>query len=71
MTNDERLNLRARQLLDDPTLGPNQRITNGAALLKQLAVSVKSDPGRLASLLAEITDVTVRDQMRAAIEALT
>lgn len=68
MTNDERLNLRARQLLDDPTLGPNQRIANAAALLKQLAIALRQS-GRLDDMLAEITDLTVREQMRAAIEA--
>lgn len=70
MNTDDRLNLRARQMLDDPTLSSRDRIANPDALIKQLALSVKDDPARLASVLAEITDTDVREQMRAAIAAV-
>lgn len=70
MTNDERLNLRARQLLDDPSLSQNQRIKNAPALLKQLALSVHADTGKRDAMLAEITDETVREAMRAALAEL-
>lgn len=67
--NDDRLNLRARQLLDDPTLPQNLKIKNGAALLQQLALTVRGDATRRASLLAEITDEQVRTQLDAALTA--
>lgn len=69
MNTDERLNLRARQILDDPSLPPNQRVQNASALLKELARSVRQHPEQMESLLAEITDIVVREKMRAAIEA--
>jgi hypothetical protein len=69
MTNDERLNLRARQILDDPTLPSNQQIANAHVLLAELKNSVKGHPDVLAGLLAEITDAGVRKQMRAALTA--
>jgi len=69
-TNEERLNLRARQLLDDPTLSQNQRIPNASALLKHLAESLARTPGRRSALLAEITDQSVRDAMDAALTEL-
>ncbi len=64
MNTDARLNLRARQIMDDPTLSPNQRLSNAAALLKALARS-----GQVESMLAEITDDAIRVAMRAAIDA--
>lgn len=69
MTNDERLNLRARQILDDPTLAPSQRIGNASVLLNELRNSVRSDDTDtlLPGLLAEITDEAVREQMRVAL----
>ncbi len=69
MTNDERLTLRARQLLDDPTLPQNLKLKNSAALLQQLALSLRGDPARRASMLEEISDLTVRAQMDAALTA--
>lgn len=71
MNTDDRLNLRARQILDDPTLPPSQRIANPGAVLKQLAQNVQGDPATLASMLAEITDATIASDMAAAILAVT
>lgn len=67
MNTGDRLTLRARQILDDPTLPANQRLKNSAALLAQLAASVRERPEMRESLLSEIADVSVRDQMRAAL----
>lgn len=71
MNTDDRLNLRARQILDDPTLPKNQRIANPGALLKQLARSIQDHPEQMEALLLEITDAAVREQMRAAIATQT
>ncbi len=70
MTNEERLTFRARQLLEDPTLSPNQRLPNARALLRQLALNVEDDPVQRASLLAEITDPTVSAAMDAALDTV-
>lgn len=70
MTNDERLNLRAKQILDDASLSANQRVKNPGALLKQLAANVKGNRDRRKAMLAEITDVDVRAAMDAAVSAL-
>lgn len=67
----ERLTLRARQLLDDPTLSPNQRIDNADALMKQLITTIALRPETLEPMLADIADVAVRDAMRAAVTAGT
>lgn len=66
---DDRLNVRAMQILDDPALPAQNRVPNAAQLLRQLASSVKDDPARLNALLAEITDLRVREAMRAALAA--
>ena len=67
MTNEDRLNLRARQILDDPTLSPNQRIDHPEALLSELVKFVKNDPVQMDALLSEITDLDVREKMRLAL----
>jgi hypothetical protein len=69
MTNDERLNLRARQILDDTTLAPSERIKNANVLLAELRNTVKDNPTMLESILAEITDEAVRGQMRSVLTA--
>jgi hypothetical protein len=69
VTNDERLNLRARQILDDPTLSQNERIPNAATLLKQLALNVSQAQNRDA-VLSSVTDPDVRAQLDAALAAL-
>ncbi len=69
MTSDERLNLRARQILDDPSLSPNQRVSHPDALLKALVQSVREDRSRLDAIVDEITDDAVASAMRSAIEA--
>lgn len=66
---DDRLNVRAMQILDDPALPVQNRVPNAAQLLRQLASSVQDDPARLNALLAEITDLRVREAMRAALAA--
>ncbi len=67
MNTDDRLNLRARQILDDPTLSQNQRIQNPSALLKELARSVRQNEGRLEAILSQIADDDVREKMRVAL----
>lgn len=67
MNSDARLNLRARQILDDPTLAQNQRVSNPDALLKQLAASVEDDDAKRDAMLDEISDPSVREAMRSAI----
>lgn len=66
MNERDRLVLRARQLLDDPTLSQNQRIPNAAVLLGTLAASTRGTALREA-VLSEIDDPDVRDQMRRAL----
>jgi hypothetical protein len=70
MTNDERLVLRARQLLDDDTLPPQARLENAGALLRQLALDVRDRPLLFDAVLAEITDASVQARMRDALETL-
>ncbi len=74
MNKDDRLNLRARQMLDDPTLPLRDRVTNPDALLRQLAASVKGFTdaalAKRADVLAEITDEDLRARMAAAIDAV-
>lgn len=55
MKEEDRLILRAQQILDSP------------ALLRQLAANMKGRPELLESMLAEISSSVVRDQMRAAV----
>lgn len=66
---DDRLNVRAMQILDDPALPVLSHVPNASQLLHQLAQSVKGDQTRLDALLAEITDLRIREKMRAAIAA--
>ncbi len=62
MTEKERLQLRARQILDDPTLHRNDRIKNPAALLKQLkATMAEKGPDALTELLDSISDAPTPD----------
>ncbi len=68
MNEADRLMLRARQLMDDPTLPGSQRLSNAAALLRHLADSTKGTPQR-ESLLGEVDDASVRRAFRAALEA--
>ena len=56
MTRDERLNLRAQQILEDE------------GLLKQLRKNVR-DQHTLSDVLAEISDATIREAMRIALAA--
>ena len=69
MTNDERLTLRARQLMDEDGLSNNQRIANAPALLMQLALSTQTVAMRDA-VLAEVRDPDVRTRLAAALDAL-
>ena len=57
MTSQEKLNLRVQRILNDP------------ALLKQLVQNLKGRADQTESLLAEIDDENLREQLRAAIEA--
>ena len=68
MTNDERLNLRARQLMDDDTLSQNQRLQNPSSLLRQLAVTTQS-PDLRQAVLDEITDPDIQARFAAALDA--
>ena len=56
MSEDARLNARARLILATPKL------------LKQLAQTVQSRPGYLDDVLAEISDPDVNQQMRSALD---
>ncbi len=66
MNESERLTLRARQILDDPTLSQNQRVLNPQALLVALAHAT-TDPETREAMLTEIADLTVRESMRMAL----
>lgn len=57
MTPQEKLNIRVQRILNDP------------ALLKQLVQNLKGHADQTESLLAEIEDDNLREQLRAAIEA--
>ena len=57
MTPQEKLNLRVQRILNDP------------ALLKQLVQNLKGRADQTESLLSEIDDENLREQLRAAIEA--
>ncbi len=61
---DERITMRARQILGDPGV---PRLKNQEVLLKTLADSVRGNDARLASLLAEINDEDVRERLRVAL----
>jgi hypothetical protein len=63
----ERLTLRARQILSDPTLAQSQRIKNADVLLSTLRDAVMRDPDYLNAVLADIDDVSVQDAMRTAL----
>ena len=67
MNEADRLNLRARQILDDPALGQNQRIANAGGLFKQIVTSTQADPTYLDAIVAEISDDTVRAAMQTAV----
>lgn len=67
---DDHLNVRAMQILDDPALPVQNRVPNASQLLRQLAANVKDNPAHLAALLEEITDLRVREAMRVAIAEL-
>ena len=56
MTHDERLNLRAQQILDDEVL------------LAQLRANIRNQH-TVADVLADISDTTIREAMRIALEA--
>jgi hypothetical protein len=70
MNESERLTLRARQLLDDPTLSQNLRVPNASALLKALAQSVQGAADRRAAVLDSIADNDVRMRLDAALNRL-
>lgn len=61
MTEKERLKLRVRQILDDPTLSQNERVPNPGALLKQLKLNMAGNPIALAELLDSISDPPVEE----------
>lgn len=65
MTNEERLNIRARQLLDDPTLPSSQRLPNAAHLLAVLKADATRNRALRDSVLADIADPAVRAAMAA------
>lgn len=67
MNESDRLNLRARQILDDPDLSQNQRIPNAGALFKHVVRSAQIDPSYLSAILAEISDPIVRDAFSQAV----
>jgi len=63
----ERLTLRARQILNDPTLSQSQRIANADILLTTLRDAVLRDQAFLDAVLADIDDADVKDAMRTAL----
>lgn len=67
MTRADQLNIRARQILGDTTLPLKDQVQNSASLLRQLRENVHDDPAMLDTLLGEISDLTVREKMRAAL----
>ena len=69
MTNDERLNLRARQIMGDPSLDVAHQIPNADSLFHVLVETVRQQPDYLQTILDEITDVVVKGAMRQLIQA--